>query len=125
MTQKSFLKFLFLFLFLFSISNLFAQTTDITLKSIWENTKNADTTRFNALAEYYRINNQAQPDSTLLVLDYYYKLAKERNNIKELYNVANDRGGVYRLKGELDLSMHNYKEAQKLAKNDKRYGTLG
>lgn len=113
MTQKSFLK--FLFLFLFSTSNLFAQTTNRTLKSTWENTKNDDTTRFNALAEYYRINNQAQPDSTLLVLDYYYKLAKERNNIKELYNVANDRGGVYRLKGELDLSMHNYKEAQKLA----------
>lgn len=42
------------------------------------------------------INNQAQPDSTLKMLDYYYDLAKEKNNSKELYNVANDSGGINR-----------------------------
>ena len=42
-------------------------------------------------------------------------IGKEKNNTKELYNVANDRGGIYRLKGELDKSMHYYKVAEKLA----------
>lgn len=100
---------------LFLTTNLVAQNQSNDLKAIWENTKNADSIRFNALADYYKLNNQAQPDSTLKVLDYYYQLAKEKNNTKELYNVANDRGGIYRLKGEFELSMHYYKEAEKLA----------
>lgn len=116
MKFKSNLFFFFLLytVFIFSLKTN-AQNIDKSLKTIWENTKNADSTRFNALAEYYKINNQAQPDATLKVLDYYYKLAKEKNNTKELYNVANDRGGIYRLKGELDISMNYYKEAEKLA----------
>jgi len=113
MDQNSFLR--IVFLFIFSTTNLVAQSKPDDLKTIWENTKNADSTRFNALAEYYKLNNQAQPDATLKVLEYYYKLAKEKNNTKELYNVANDRGGIYRLKEELDVSMRYYKEAQKLA----------
>lgn len=104
------------FLFIFSTINLVAQNTEKELKLIWENPKNADSIRFKALADYYVLNNQAQPDSTLKVLNYYYKLAKEKNNTKELFNVANDRGGIYRLKGELDTSMHYYKEAEIFAK---------
>ena len=101
--------------FLFLTTNLVAQNQSNDLKAIWENTKNADSIRFNALADYYKLNNQAQPDSTLRVLNYYYQLAKEKNNLKELYNVANDRGGIYRLKEELDLSMRYYEEAKKYA----------
>ena len=104
-----------LFLFIFSTTNFVAQTHTKELKTIWKNNKNADSIRFNALAEYYKINNQAQPDSTLIVLDYYYRLAKEKNATKELYNVANDRGGIYRFKGESDLAMKYYKEAENLA----------
>jgi tetratricopeptide (TPR) repeat protein len=113
MKQNSFLK--LVVVIIFSTSNFVAQNNAADLKAVWENTKNPDSTRFNALAEYYKLNNQVQPDTTIKVLEYYYKLAKEKNNTKELYNVANDRGGVYRLKGELDLSMRYYKEAQKLA----------
>jgi len=113
MYQKSF--FNLVFLFLFSTTSLIAQTNYNDLKTIWENTKNADSTRFNALAKYYTLNNQVQPDATLEVLEYYYQLAKEKNNIKELYNVANDRGGIYRLKEELELSMQYYLEAENLA----------
>ncbi|WP_445454764.1 tetratricopeptide repeat protein [Flavobacterium sp. 25HG05S-40] len=102
-------------LYIFSTTHFVAQNKLVDLKMVWENSKNPDSIRFNALAEYYKINNQAQPDATLKVLDYYYQLAKEKNNTKELYNVANDRGGIYRLKGELDLSMRYYKEAEKVA----------
>jgi tetratricopeptide (TPR) repeat protein len=111
MTKNSFLIIVFLFLTI----NIVAQNKSIDLKSVWENTKNSDSIRFKALADYYILNNQAQPDVALEVLDHYYQLAKEKNNTKELYNVANDRGGIYRLKGELDKSMHYYKEAEKLA----------
>ena len=104
------------FLFIFSTINLVAQNNEKELKLIWENPKNADSIRFKALADYYILNNQAEPDSTLKVLNYYYQLAKEKNNTKELFNVANDRGGIYRLKGELDTSMHYYKEAEIFAK---------
>ena len=113
MNQNSFLK--ISFLLLFSTTIVIGQNKSDDLKTVWENTKNPDSARFKALADFYILNNQAQPDTTLKVLDYYYQLAKEKNNTKELYNIANDRGGIYRLKEELDLSMRYYKEAEKLA----------
>jgi tetratricopeptide (TPR) repeat protein len=113
MTKNSILK--IVFLFIFSTTNIVAQNKSVNLKSVWENTKNSDSIRFKALADYYILNNQAQPDVALNVLAYYYQLAKEKNNTKELYNVANDRGGIYRHKGELDKSMHYYKVAEELA----------
>jgi tetratricopeptide (TPR) repeat protein len=102
-------------LFIFSTLNVDAQNKSDSLKILWENTNNADSIRFKALADYYIQNNQAQPEASLKVLDYYYQLAKEKNNIKELYNVANDRGGIYRLQDQLDTSMYYYIEAEKLA----------
>jgi tetratricopeptide (TPR) repeat protein len=113
MNQNSFLK--IVFLFIFSITNFVAQNKSVDLKTVWENTKNSDSVRFKALADYYTLNNQTQPDVALKVLDYYYQLAKEKNNTKELYNVANNRGGIYRLKGEPDNAFNYYNEAQKLA----------
>ena len=59
--------------FFFITTNLVAQNNNaVDLKKIWENTKSVDSIRFNALADYYKLNNQAQPDSTLRVLNYYY-----------------------------------------------------
>lgn len=107
--------FLFFILFFLIVKTSKAQIKKDSLKSIWQNEKLSDSIRFNSLADYYILNNQAQPDSTLKVLNYYYQLAKEKNNTKELYNVANGRGGVYRLKGELDTSMSYYQQAEKYA----------
>ncbi len=116
-SQKPNMKKGFVLFFISFLTTFFAvaQTSNKELKATWENTKIPDSTRFSALAKYYILNNQVHPDSTLQVLEYYYKLAREKNNIKELYNVANDRGGIYRLKGDLDKSMHYYEEAQKHA----------
>ena len=114
--KSSYLIWYFMFLcFVVTTFTTIAQSNNNALRAIWENTTNLDSIRFKALADYYILNNQAQPDSTLNVLDYYYQLAKEKNNTKEQYNVANDRGGIYRLKGELDTSMRYYKEAETLA----------
>jgi tetratricopeptide (TPR) repeat protein len=113
MDQNSFLK--VVFLFIFSTTNVVAQNKSVDLKAVWENATNSDSVRFKALADYYIINNQAQPDSSLKALNYYYQLAKEKNNIKELYNVANDRGNIYGLFYESDSALNYYYEAQKLA----------
>lgn len=113
MIQNSFLK--TLFLFILSIATVVAQNNSDHLKTVWENTNLPDSLRFKALTDYYIQNNQAQPEATLKVLDYYHQLAKEKNNTLELYNVANDRGGIYRLKGESDKAFKYYYEAQKFA----------
>lgn len=102
-------------IFIFSAANLFAQNQSVDLKKIWQNIKNSDSVRFKALADYYALNNQAQPDSALKALDDYYQLAKEKNNTEELYNVANDRGGIYRLTGKFDSSFKYYNIAENLA----------
>lgn len=99
----------------FSICIVYTQSTNDSLRSIWVNKNEMDSVRFNSLAQYYKINNQAQPDSTLVMLDYYQTLAKEKNNIKQLYHVANDKGGIYRLKGKYQLAMEYYNEAQRIA----------
>ncbi|PTX58970.1 tetratricopeptide repeat protein [Kordia periserrulae] len=113
MSQKSVIT--IVFLFLISSTILVGQTSTKELKTIWENTKNADSIRFKALAKYFKLNNQAQPDSTLIVLDYYYDLAKEKNATEELFHVANNRGNIYRLKGESDIAMSYYKAAESIA----------
>lgn len=113
MNQYRFFK--FVFLWLCATCQLVAQNQSENLELLWKNTKNPDSIRFKALSDYYVQNNQAKPDETLNVLTYYYQLASEKNNVKELYNVANGRGGIYRLKGQLDLSMRYYNEAYKLA----------
>jgi len=45
-----------------------AQSIEHTLKKIWEDEKEIDSIRFNALEEYYEINNQVKPDSALNIL---------------------------------------------------------
>lgn len=57
MSQNSVFK--IIILFVFSTTNFVAQTNTKELKSIWENTKNADSIRFKAFADYYIKNNQA------------------------------------------------------------------
>lgn len=114
MLKKTILKIVIILFYGFSYFGYAQEKTD-SLRLIWLNEKIEDSLRFNALAEYYRLNNQANPDSTLSVLDYYYKLAIEKKSIKELYNVANDRGGIYRLKGESDTAMYFYEQAKELA----------
>lgn len=102
-----------LVLLLFS-SMTFAQSKD-SLRLIWENEKEIDAVRFNALDEYYEINNQIQPDSALLSLDEHYELAKKKNALRQLYMAAKRKGNILRLKGNYEEAMRNYKEAEAIA----------
>lgn len=108
-------QYLIVIYFFLLYSFCFSQVKNDSLKKIWLNKSLPDSTRFNALATFYKINNQSNPDVTLKTLEYYYELAKEKNSIRELFNVANDRGGIYRLKGNSDLAMEYYLVAEKYA----------
>lgn len=112
MPQKYLLK--TVLILIFSSHFLAGQSTNKDLKAIWENANLADSIRFKALTEYFQLNNQAQPDSTLLVLDFYHRLAIAKKAKEELFHVANFRGNIYRLKGESAQAMRYYKEADSL-----------
>ena len=85
------------------------------LKTVWEDEKKSDSIRFNALEEYYEINNQIKPDSTLAALDYHYELANEKNATLQLYRATKRKGNIHRLKGNYDIAMEAYTEAESLA----------
>jgi tetratricopeptide (TPR) repeat protein len=85
------------------------------LKRIWENKQEVDSIRFHALEVYYDTYNQVRPDSTLQALDYHYRLAQEKNDNRELYFAAKRKGNIHRLKGNYEVAMDSYKEAEKLA----------
>lgn len=97
------------------LGTLMTQAQSDSLKLIWEDESELDSIRFNALSEYHRINHNVNPDSTLESLEYRYKLAKEKNNTKQLYHSINNIGNINRLRGNYDLAMESYEEAKSLA----------
>ncbi|WP_299886763.1 tetratricopeptide repeat protein [uncultured Lacinutrix sp.] len=106
---------LYFFLFICYTSISYSQNKIDSLQSIWENDKEIDSVRFNAIRDYYNINNHSQPDSTLVVLDYYYKLAKEKNATRDMYRALNKKGNIYRLKRDFDKALDLYNGASDLA----------
>ncbi|MFT4697042.1 MAG: tetratricopeptide (TPR) repeat protein [Flavobacteriaceae bacterium] len=104
------------FLLLFIINIGTSQTNGDSLTNTWKDEKKSDSIRFNALEEYYEINNQIKPDSTLAALDYHYELANEKNATLQLYRATKRKGNIHRLKGNYDIAMEAYTEAKNLAK---------
>jgi len=105
-----------LLLFLIIINTSYAQVSGDSLRLIWENENQLDSVRFNALEEYYEINNQIKPDSTLTSLNYHFELANEKNATLQLYRATKRKGNIHRLKGNYDIAMEAYTEAESLAK---------
>ena len=105
-----------LLLFLIIINTSYAQVSGDSLRLIWENENQLDSIRFNALEEYYEINNQIKPDSTLTSLNYHFELANEKNATLQLYRATKRKGDIHRLKGNYDIAMEAYTEAESLAK---------
>ena len=103
-------------LLLVSTSLTYSQSQADSLKIIWENENQLDSIRFNALDEYYEINNQIKPDSTLTSLNYHFELANEKNATLQLYRATKRKGNIHRLKGNYDIAMEAYTEAESLAK---------
>lgn len=104
-----------LFFVLFPSISIYAQNKSDSLRLIWENDKEIDSVRFSKLEEYYDLYNQVYPESALISLDFYYKLAKEKNDINHLFKAAKRKGNINRLKRNYDLAMGFYDEAEVLA----------
>ncbi len=47
----------------------------------------------------------SKPDTLLELTDYHFKLTKQKDNYKEMYNSLNSKAQIYYLKGEKDNSM--------------------
>ena len=108
-------KLIIIFLLLASISLTYSQSQDDSLRIIWEDETQTDSVRFNALENYFFLNQRVQADSALLALEYYYELAKEKNALRKIYGVLVSQANIYRDKGQLEKSKKLYIDASVLA----------
>lgn len=105
MPEKLNLKLFYIFLLVFvSNKNIKATKTVDSLRSIWENIALNDSIRFKAINKYYKNHTFAQPDSVLILIDYHYRLAEEKNSKKEMSNALNEKSYAYFLKGDIKQS---------------------
>ena len=82
------------------------------LRFVWENQSLPDSTRFDALDEYYELYVHVMPDSVLLTLDYYYDLATRKNAVRQIYRARLRRGNIYRDQNKHQAALSNYKLAR-------------
>ncbi len=102
-------------LFFIGVFCAYSENQNDSLKQIWQNEFADDSTRFNALKTYYDLNNQTNPDAALVALDYYYELATKRGAIREIYEAAKRKGNIHRLRGNYEIALAAYEEAESLA----------
>ncbi|MBK8601377.1 MAG: hypothetical protein IPN80_13275 [Flavobacterium sp.] len=124
MNQNSFIK--VVFLFIFSTTNMVAQNKSVDLKAVWENTKNADSIRFNAINKFYLNNTFEQPDSILKITNYHYNLAKEKRALVEMTHSLSEKYRAYYKKGDIKKAMQALQENYVLTKklNDSKALTI-
>ena len=85
------------------------------LRSVWENESLPDSTRFDALDEYYELYVHVIPDSVLLTLDYYYDLAIRKKAERQIYRAHLRKGNIYRNQSKHEDALINYKLARAAA----------
>lgn len=103
-----------LFFCLIGISTSSNAQTD-SLRLVWENQSLPDSTRFDALDEYYELYVHVMPDSVLLTLDYYYDLATRKKAVRQIYRARLRRGNIYRDQNKHQAALSNYKLARAAA----------
>jgi len=107
------IKFSLLFFFCLSCPTpIEAQIVVDSLKQIWTNQNEVDSLRFKAINQYYINNTEGQPDSSLQLIEYHYRLAQEKNSLKEMANATNEKALVFFIKGELDIAMASLNETK-------------
>ena len=82
-----------------SISFNYAQSKVGSLRIIWENESLLDTVRFKAINDFYSNNTQSDPDSSLILAEFHYKLAKQKGNRKEEALALNEKAIVFFMLG--------------------------
>ena len=105
-----------LFLSVFA-KQTYADSKSDSLKLIWQNEELLDSTRFEALDEYYDLYVFAIPDSVLSSLNFYYDLAREKKSERQIYRALLRKGNVYRNQNKKEIAIINYKLARSVAKS--------
>ncbi len=112
MVRNIFLK--IVFLFIFSTTHFVAQNNAVDLKTIWENSKNPDSTRFSAINEFYKKNTSSQPDYVLKLTDFHIELARKKNNKNELISALSEKSYAFYVKDNIKKSEQSIREAIKI-----------
>ena len=101
-------------LLLCTTSSFVGQNKSVDLKTIWENTKNADSIRFKAINEYYKLNTSSEPDDLIKLTDFHIELAQKKKNKKELINALSEKSFAYYIKDNIKKSEQSIREAIKI-----------
>lgn len=118
-------KLIITFLLLAAISLTYAQDKRESLKIIWENESLQDSVRFKAINDFYENNTQSDPDSSLKLSTFHYKLAKQKKNRKEEARALNEKAIVFYMLGyKLDKINPVYQEVLGIYTELKNYNGL-
>ena len=82
-----------------NISLTYSQDKSESLKIIWENKSLQDAVRFKAINDFYDNYTQSDPDSSLKLAEFHYKLAKQKKNRKEEALALNEKAIVFYMLG--------------------------
>ena len=102
---------LFFGLICLSHSGASSDIRSVHLKAVWQNPNLEDSIRFHAHDEFYALNNQANPDTTLHFLAYHYLLAQEKGNVSEQVSALNKKANILRLQRHYELALKTYNQA--------------
>lgn len=83
----------------------YAQVSIDSLRAIWMNQNQPDSSRFNALNTFYINYSSSQPDSALEVSNYHFDLASNKVYPEQIIKVLNEKSFIYFLLGNSDSSL--------------------
>ena len=110
--------FLYIVLFFSTVSyHVYSNSQSDSLRLVWQNEELLDSTRFDALDEYYDLYVHVIPDSVLSSLNFYYDLALEKKAERQIYRALLRQGNIYRNQNKKEEAISNYKLARNVAQN--------
>ena len=108
--------FLYIVLFFSTISDhAYSNSQSDSLRLVWQNEDLLDSTRFEALDEYYELYVNVMPDSVLSSLNFYYDLAIEKKAERQIYRALLRKGNIYRNQNKKEEALSIYKLARNVA----------
>ncbi|MFK7924661.1 MAG: tetratricopeptide repeat protein [Bacteroidia bacterium] len=86
-------------------SNIQAEFDSDSLRQIWDNQSEADSSRFRAIDDYFYAQVFDSPDSAFSLAQYHYALAEQKNTNKERAKALNNQALAFYVLGEADSAM--------------------
>ena len=110
--------FLYIVLFFSTVSHhVYSNSQSDSLRLVWQNEELLDSTRFDALDEYYDLYVHVIPDSVLSSLNFYYDLALEKKAERQIYRALLRQGNIYRNQNKKEEAISKYILAKNVAQN--------